>query len=246
MPGQYAPHLLELPRDGLVGATCSGDDECSDGTSCFEYAGRRECLCRPGLTACGRSCRDLGKDPSHCGACGASCPGGGCFSGSCAPVALPGATTARSAPIALTPDLLAGWMEAYPERSLNGGPANAGAALWLGYFSASRDTRYTVGTSWSSWRIAGPPLRPAQSERVCAWADPWATSSGLTGLEYLSFLTWPKEAGQCVHKSCIGVGAATGEGLDALLDDVAAALWSEVSPRLPGRRKKLGKQRSAT
>jgi GTP-binding protein len=39
------------------------------------------------------------------------------------------------------------------------------------------------------------------------------------------------------------VSSATGEGLDALLDDVAAVLWAEVSPRAPGRRRRLGKPR---
>jgi hypothetical protein len=207
-PPRYAPRIAELPPDGLVGAECKKDDDCREGTSCFEYAGRRECLCRPGLTACGRVCRDLAKDPANCGACGSTCGGPACYAGTCAPPV----ATAPTPPLQLT-DFGAGWLEAYPERSLNGGPANAGAALWLGYFSGSRDTRYTVGASATSWRLAGPPLRPVQSENACAWSDPWASSSGLTGLEYVSFLTWPKEAGQCVHKSCIGVGAATGEGL---------------------------------
>ncbi|HET9552978.1 MAG TPA: GTPase ObgE [Anaeromyxobacteraceae bacterium] len=41
------------------------------------------------------------------------------------------------------------------------------------------------------------------------------------------------------------VSSATREGLDALLDAVAGALWQDVAPRRAGRRKKLGKQRGA-
>lgn len=125
----------------------------------------------------------------------------------------PGSLVATDPSFSLTPGVVTGWIESYPERSLNAGPGGTAGPLLLGYFVGSRDTRYTIGTDWNAWRGAKSRLRPSQSAGVCAWADPWATSSGLTGLEYVSFLTWPKERGECVHKSCIGVGAATNEGL---------------------------------
>jgi len=41
------------------------------------------------------------------------------------------------------------------------------------------------------------------------------------------------------------ISSATREGLDALLDDVAAAIWPDVSPRGGGRPKKAGRPRAA-
>jgi hypothetical protein len=34
-------------------------------------------VCAEGLTYCGGACVDLQSDPNNCGACGASCAGGG-------------------------------------------------------------------------------------------------------------------------------------------------------------------------
>jgi GTP-binding protein len=56
--------------------------------------------------------------------------------------------------------------------------------------------------------------------------------------------TWKKAMGRRARPVEVHlVSAATGEGLDALLDDVAAVLWEEVSPRAAGRRKRPGKPR---
>jgi GTPase len=42
------------------------------------------------------------------------------------------------------------------------------------------------------------------------------------------------------------ISSATREGLDALLDDVAAVLWTDVTPKGGGRPKKAGRPRAAT
>ena len=41
------------------------------------------------------------------------------------------------------------------------------------------------------------------------------------------------------------LSSATREGLEALLDDVAAAIWTDVSPKGGGRPKKAGRPRAA-
>ena len=40
------------------------------------------------------------------------------------------------------------------------------------------------------------------------------------------------------------ISSATREGLDALLDDVAAGIWTDVSPKGGGRPKKAGRPRA--
>jgi GTP-binding protein len=57
-------------------------------------------------------------------------------------------------------------------------------------------------------------------------------------------LKWQKA--MAARKAPVAVhllSAATGEGLDELLDAVAEVLWEDVAPKGAGRRKKLGKQR---
>ncbi len=59
-------------------------------------------------------------------------------------------------------------------------------------------------------------------------------------------LKWQKAmAGRKAAVKVHLLSAATGEGLDELLDAVAAVLWEDVAPKSAGRRKKLGKQRGA-
>ncbi len=83
---------------------CPGDrclvpspDACGPGcVACPPGANGATAICRPdgtcgirceaGLTPCGNACRDLTKDPDHCGQCGRACGGGGCNAGRCEPV----------------------------------------------------------------------------------------------------------------------------------------------------------------
>lgn len=100
VPGQPTLVTLALHQAGGAGVGVDFDPEpaCrSAGLPCFSGA---ECCsgscsanntcqagpmaCGAGLTLCGGACVDLSADPSHCGACGLSCPpGAACTNGAC-------------------------------------------------------------------------------------------------------------------------------------------------------------------
>lgn len=54
---------------GGVGDPCVASSECHAGSACYDG----QCLCLPGLIACGKRCRDLATDPRNCGGCGHKC-----------------------------------------------------------------------------------------------------------------------------------------------------------------------------
>jgi len=67
---------------------CTRDGQCCSGICQRSSRGvgrssRYQCSCRPGLTACGRTCHDLRTDPENCGACGVVCDSGECVDGAC-------------------------------------------------------------------------------------------------------------------------------------------------------------------
>jgi hypothetical protein len=58
------------------------DSSCGGGMVCDPEA--QVCVCPPGTTLCGESCRDPGNDPASCGGCGLACaPGQSCAGGRC-------------------------------------------------------------------------------------------------------------------------------------------------------------------
>ncbi|MBS2029709.1 MAG: VCBS repeat-containing protein [Deltaproteobacteria bacterium] len=71
---------------GACGNTCGAFESCDDGR-CTCHAPNVcgfACTCATNQTLCGDACVDLDVDPLHCGACGMSCDGGACVSGTCA------------------------------------------------------------------------------------------------------------------------------------------------------------------
>jgi hypothetical protein len=58
-----------LPPDRMGRSRC-GAEPVPMGGACTVTS-----QCEPGLTCCGGTCVDTDSDPSHCGACGNTCPG---------------------------------------------------------------------------------------------------------------------------------------------------------------------------
>lgn len=65
---------------GSCGHACGTSAVCSQGAC--------KATCGSGLTICGGACVDLQTHGENCGSCGASCLGGACEAGKCAPMAL--------------------------------------------------------------------------------------------------------------------------------------------------------------
>nr|MDQ3037149.1 FG-GAP-like repeat-containing protein [Myxococcota bacterium] len=81
---------------GACGNTCPSGQVCS--------AGMCAASCRPGLSDCSGSCRDLANDPTSCGACGTTCPAGPgatafCSASTCGIVCAPGRADCNGDPI---------------------------------------------------------------------------------------------------------------------------------------------------
>ncbi len=54
--------------------------------ACSGPGSQANCVCGIGQIKCGTTCRNVGTDPNHCGACDQSCGAGGfCIGGTCAP-----------------------------------------------------------------------------------------------------------------------------------------------------------------
>ncbi len=165
--------------------------------------------CPPGLVACGAGCYDHARDPEHCGNCATRCaPGQACEAGACrGPGSAAAERAAESRPSgssAIGPAVeidgepatttCSGSAEAYPERSLTFGTAE----FFMPFqHSGQPSLPYNWGSSAGSWNS------PASSILVAGMgstsADSWATTSGATGLEYVSRILQPfGYAGTCI------------------------------------------------
>lgn len=144
-----------------------------------------ECVCELGLTACGSDCVDIASDPQHCGSCGAPCsPGVACVEGACGDsiVALGGTEVSTVEVSAGSPDTTCTWHnEAYPELSAWAGDAE----FFGGHNRTVGSYNYNWGYQWNLWGLGAWIPAPVGHTYK---GDPWATTSGLTGLNYVSYL----------------------------------------------------------
>jgi hypothetical protein len=141
--------------------TCAGAHE-----GCYEAV----CACQPGYVACGASCVDVTRDPSHCGACNQACrPGWTCTAGACKSLAFsylqpgltPPASSSAGPPFDVTPGAC-GEFESRPVLSAESGMV----------FQA--DANETV--SWAStaapdiWSVSGSiQASPSQASSPIAY-----------------------------------------------------------------------------
>jgi hypothetical protein len=79
------------PGDGDGDTTGDGDGDTTgdgDGDTTGDGDGDTGPMCTPEETNCGGECAVLDEDADHCGACGHSCLGGSCNTGTCEPIEL--------------------------------------------------------------------------------------------------------------------------------------------------------------
>jgi hypothetical protein len=195
-------------QNGL-GARCSTHATCASGLRC-SAAG--QCGCPAGHVACGHGCFDLATDPQNCGQCGHACaPGMICAQGLC------GGPPPRAVhdPSFVPPFEIDGLgatslcvtaREGYPER-----PANYGTATFdMPFASATLPNSYNWASSYNTWNSRLTyPIPSGYSGQ----GDAWATTSGYTGLEYVSQI----ENGSST--SCIGIAATSATNL-------ASGIWT--------------------
>jgi len=190
-------------------SACVSDGICGATMACFDG----ECSCRVGLVLCKSECFDIATDTNNCGACGHTClPNETCVRGECgyglvtsSTVASPPPTPSSTVHVLPTsggiaqravvdpPTQISGGspgttcikdhFEGYPERPVNSGDAK----LFAGY----HQDRNNWASAWDSW---GTAIRstPRVSDRSVA-GDAWATTSGYSGLEYVSYVLNQKE-----------------------------------------------------
>ncbi len=76
----------EDASDGSAPDASTGDAGPMTPPRCVGAGSAEACVCGLGELKCGDTCRDVGSDPNHCGACNNSCgPGGFCVGGMCRP-----------------------------------------------------------------------------------------------------------------------------------------------------------------
>lgn len=186
-----------------IGCAASTDDDVAPAVAALAAATD----CRDGRVLCGRACVDMATDSGHCGACDNRCRGRStCLAGACTS----GTEPLGPGPLAPTVD----WVgqisggdpatvcsvdtEGYPERCLTGG----GARMTLSHGNDDfnwADSAY----NWSAARTTIPVRSPASAACGCSGScncalvgDAWATTSGGTGLEYLSMMMRRSSDGQ--------------------------------------------------
>lgn len=186
---------------GGGGGECSDDSFCDPDKKCFD-APDGECACPPGFVLCGTQCIDIASDESHCGQCNRPCGAmTACIQGVCGVAPPPG-------PVFEPATLVSGGSpslecssanELKPERPVNflasGVPYFAGvqvdevvAAASQGFYSFADQT-----FDWTDTQTVVPV------DNVDVIGDPWTTTHGGTGLEYVSFFAQrPDGAGFCV------------------------------------------------
>jgi hypothetical protein len=196
---------------GGIGSACDGDRDCAPSAACYDAADAgKSCLCRPGLVACGPACFDASTDPNNCGGCGRRCaPGTVCASGVCGPQPAPGLQTALG-PVGVTPydaSVCSRATELFPEVSTNALPRTFGVT---NYFKAGApDSTMSWAQELGAW--SNLVQKPAMGVGMCGTSDPWATTSGYSGLEYVSFRA---VACKTTDGGCIGVAATPASGFD--------------------------------
>jgi len=199
--------------DETEGAECQADDDCGPHRICFD-APRGSCGCTPGRVLCGTECVDLATDDDHCGRCNDACGGGvTCTGGRCGasfeqgsvvepPVVISGGTPAATCMIA---------NETKPERSMNAMPGG------VEYFAATqvadpedrgRHSFASADFTWTTQQGQAP-----SSVEVEIVGDPWATTHGGTGQEYLSYLASIDTSEG--HRYCTAVASASAKDLRA-------------------------------
>jgi hypothetical protein len=192
---------------GLLSDPCNSNADCHAEASCFDQSAGKVCLCRPGFVACGRKCVSLGTDRKNCGACGTRCdPGVECFGGACGVDPVPMLSFNTGIGVSgYDPNTCSRAYEGYPERSLNS-PGTLFAA--------------SIGTA-TTFNFTNDPLNwPATRRNVqfgrgyTSGGDPWATTSGASGLEYVSFRTLEVATGF----GCLGIGSTTNANMGGTWD----------------------------
>ena len=163
-------------------------------------------MCLPDLTACGTRCVDVAVDAMNCGSCGLTCPHAvGCIDGMCGRAVGPltfDTPTQISGGSPQTQCL--GGNEGYPERSLPGGDA----VLFLGYNPQADGTNANWASAYNTW---GAGLTAPAGPGYVIRGDPWASSSGSTGLNYISTLLNPPTN---PNQISVGIAATTPSNMD--------------------------------
>ena len=197
--------MLQEENDKEIGTSCNSDVDCGSRLGCFDDI----CCCKPGLDNCGSECVDIMTDRDHCGRCGHSCHRDeSCKEGLC--VSKNGVVSDEFQILGVdTPVQVTGgtpgsicyqWhVEAYPEDSVNGYPSYAD--LILGYGGNLNNW----ASSWNNWNST-IQVTPAAAPELSFLADAWATTSGGTGLEYISYILYNSST----SKKCLGIAAKTG------------------------------------
>lgn len=198
---------------GGVASSCSVNTDCLSGMQCTSV---QRCACAPGKIACGDYCFDLSNDSSHCGSCTTRCAKGtSCTAGACGlsisplftvdtPIEIDGASAATTCSEAT---------EAYPEYSTNTGTAAFFMPFQFKGSPSLPEAPYNWGSAWNAW--ATPYSAVTIPAGGVAGSDSWATTSGYSGLEYVSRIFQPSATGG----SCIGIAATSATNL-------ASAVWS--------------------